>query len=72
MTCIVHTNSDNAEQGDVKVPAYINTVKDITDKDEFRTTTLARLDYKSHIPEPQPKVEEVKAAPKTEEVAIQH
>lgn len=48
LTCIVQVNSEDLKNAEsqIKLPAYLQVARDITDQEEFKPRTLARTDYK--------------------------
>jgi hypothetical protein len=48
LTCIVNAKErDKTEFDEVKLPSYLNIIKDITDLEEYMPIALAAIDYKS-------------------------
>ena len=47
LTCIIQVNSEDLKNADtqIKLPAYLQVEQDITDKEEFKPRTLARIDF---------------------------
>lgn len=47
LTCIIQVNDQDIKKSDgIKLPEYLQTVKDITDLEEYMPKALAKADYK--------------------------